>query len=309
MIGRDGLKITLKDKVALVTGGGGGIGWATAEAFSELGAKIVIAEIDPGRVAKAEAYFAKRRRPALVTRTDVRNADQVAACMAAIAKKFGKLDILVNNVGDFLGIGGRFETHTEEQWELLYDINLKQVFRVTKAALPLLRKSSGDRSIINFSTIEAFRGIPGCPVYSAFKSALTGFTMSLALDLGPEGIRVNGIAPETTDSLQVDTKSRVKPQHLDHIKRWTPLGRFGTPEDAAGCCVFLATSLSAWVTGTTMLLDGGSLAAAGYYRAPDGVWTHYPVVSENGLGPKVPGAAPPKPAKAIKAAPRRKAAR
>jgi hypothetical protein len=110
-----------------------------------------------------------------------------------------------------------------------------------------------------------------------------GFTKSLALELGPAGIRVNAIAPETTETEQVKPSLFIQPQYREHIPRWIPLGRFGLPSDVAGCAVFLATDLSAWVTGTTLHVDGGALAAGGFYRTPQGQWTNVPVVSDNGI--------------------------
>ncbi len=218
----------------------------------------------------------------------MRDAGQVAALAGKIADRFGGLDILVNNVGDFMGIVGPFANSTPEQWDILYQVNLKHMFIVTHAMLPLMRKSSADSSrrggsIINVSSIEGFRGIPGGVVYGAFKAAITGFTQSLAVELGPEGIRVNTIAPETTDTEQVQVTNWTNPKYRDHTERWIPLGRFGVPRDAAGCAIFLASDLSAWVTGTTIHMDGGALAAAGWYRTPAGQWTNMPVIADKGL--------------------------
>ena len=182
-----------------------------------------------------------------------------------------------------MGIVGPFATSTEEQWDTLYQVNLKHIFIVTHAMLPLMRKSGAGGSIINVSSIEAFRGIPGGVIYGAFKAAITGFTQSLAVELGPEGIRVNTIAPETTDTEQVQVTAWTNPKYRDHTERWIPLGRFGVPKDAAGCAVFLASDLSAWVTGTTIHMDGGALAAAGWYRTPAGQWTNMPVIADKGL--------------------------
>ncbi len=142
----------------------------------------------------------------------------------------------------------------------------------------------GSGNIINVSTIEAFRGIPNCAVYSAYNCAITGFTRSLALELGPEQIRVNAIAPETTETLQVRPSSWIPEEHRHREPYWIPLGRFGRPDDAAGCAVFLASELSAWVTGTTIHLDGGALAAGGFYRTPGGRWTNLPIVEGAGIG-------------------------
>jgi 3-oxoacyl-[acyl-carrier protein] reductase len=274
--------LTLTGRTALVTGGGAGIGRAIAEAFAALGARVVIAEIDPAR-AQAARTALSASPASWVSLTDVRAAAAVEALMSEIAARCGALDILVNNVGDFLNVLKPFERTTEEEWDALYATNLRHMFLVTRAAIPLLRRAARGASIINLSTIEAFRGIPMAAVYSAFKSAVTGFTRSLALELGPQGIRVNAIAPETTETEQVKPSLFIPPEYQAHIRRWIPLGRFGTPADAAGCAVFLASALSAWVTGTTIHLDGGALAAGGWYRTPDERWTNVPVVSDSGL--------------------------
>jgi NAD(P)-dependent dehydrogenase (short-subunit alcohol dehydrogenase family) len=275
--------INLEGKTALVTGGGAGMGKAIAEAFGAYGVKVAVAEIKPERAEAVRKTLAEAKVDHLVEVLDVRDVGQVKALAKKIEDRFGGLDILVNNVGDFMGIVGTFADSTEEQWDTLYQVNLKQIFNVTHAMLPLLRKSGKGGSIINVSSIEAFRGIPGGVVYGAFKAGITGFTQSLAVELGPEGIRVNTIAPETTDTEQVQVTNWTNPKYMDHTERWIPLGRFGVPKDAAGCAVFLASDLSAWVTGTTIHMDGGALAAAGWYRTPKGQWTNMPVIADKGL--------------------------
>lgn len=275
--------INLEGKTALVTGGGAGMGKAIAEAFGAYGVKVAVAEIKPERADAARQALADAKVDHMVEVVDVRDVAQVKALAKKIEDRFGGLDILVNNVGDFMGIVGTFADSTEEQWDTLYQVNLKQIFNVTHAMLPLMRKSGNGGSIINVSSIEAFRGIPGGVVYGAFKAGITGFTQSLAVEIGPEGIRVNTIAPETTDTEQVQVTNWTNPKYMDHTERWIPLGRFGVPKDAAGCAVFLASDLSAWVTGTTIHMDGGALAAAGWYRTPKGQWTNMPVIADKGL--------------------------
>ncbi len=276
--------ISMSGRTALVTGGGAGIGRGIAEAFGRLGARVIVAEIDPVRAENVRGALAALGVDAYVSVTDVRDGVQVDTLMGEVARRYGALDVLINNVGDFLYIVKPFEQTTEADWSALYDINLRHIFLVTRAAIPLLRKASSGASIVNISTIEAFRGIPNAALYSAFKAAITGFTKSLALELGPAGIRVNAIAPETTATEQVKPGVYIRPQYRDNTPRWIPLGRFGEPSDAAGCAVFLATELSAWVTGTTIHLDGGALAAGGWYRTPTGEWTNTPVVTDSGFG-------------------------
>jgi 3-oxoacyl-[acyl-carrier protein] reductase len=275
--------LNLEGKTALVTGGGAGMGRAIAEAFGAEGVRVAVAEIDPARAEAARAALDAAKVDNLVEVVDVRDTAQVAALAERIEARFGGLDILVNNVGDFMGIVGPFAKSTEAEWDTLYQINLRHIFIVTQAMLPLLKKWGNGGSIINVSSIEGFRGIPGGVVYGAFKAAVTGFTQSLAVELGPDGIRVNTIAPETTDTEQVQVTNWTNPKYRDHTERWIPLGRFGVPKDAAGCAIFLASDLSAWVTGTTIHMDGGALAAAGWYRTPAGQWTNMPVIADKGL--------------------------
>ncbi len=275
--------IDFTGKTVLVTGGGAGIGRAIAEAFGQAGANVVVAEIDPQRAEELEKVLRVAKTNALVSVTDVRDSTQVGALMQAVEKRFGGLDVLVNNVGDFLRIAKPFEQLSDDELDQLYATNLKSVFIVSRGAIPLLQKNAPGGSIISISSIEAFRGIPRTVVYSALKHAITGFTRSLALELGPAGIRVNAIAPETTETPQVPVHSLIAEEHRDHIARWIPLGRFGEPRDAAGAALFLASDLASWITGTTINLDGGALAAGGWYRDPNGLWTNVPVVSGNGF--------------------------
>lgn len=272
--------LALAGKVALVTGGGAGIGRAIAELYAEAGMAVVIAEIDPARAAAVAAALPD----ALVIAADVRDDAAVAGVIEQIAAKHGRLDVLVNNVGDFLGIHKRFEDSTADEWQSLYDINLRHIFVVTRAALPLMRAGGAGGSIINLSTIEAFRGIPNFVVYAAFKSAITGFTKSLAVEIGIDGIRVNAIGPETTDTEQVVADSRVPPENRAHLKHWFPIGRFGRPADSAGAALYLASDrLSGWVSGSTIVVDGGALAAGSWLRMPDGSrFTHLPIIETDG---------------------------
>lgn len=277
----------LSGKVALITGGGAGIGRATAELFVKAGMRVAIAEIDEARAEDTRRALVAVRADAVVIAADVRKAGDVGRVIGEVDKHFGRLDVLVNNVGDYLGHKTEFADSTEEQWDALYAINLRHVLLMSRAAIPLIRRSGKDGSIINVSTIEAFRGIPLSVVYSAFKAAITGFTQSLAVELGQYGIRVNAIAPETTNTAQITATSRVPPENRDYLGRWFPIGRFGEGSDSAGAALFLASPrLSGWISGSTIVVDGGALAAGAWMRLPDNGWTHLPIITADGYTPR-----------------------
>lgn len=270
--------MNFSNKSVLVTGGGSGIGLACAKAFLEAGARVAIAEIDEA----ACAAFAEAHPQALAVRCDVTQPTEVRALAEKIRAWDGKLDVLINNVGHFLHTKP-FEALSEEETDAIVEINFGQVMRVTRAMLPLLRAAAPGSSIVTITSIEAFRGIPNCAVYGASKAAITGLTQSLALELAPAGIRINAVAPETTDTPQVPLDYMIPPQNRAHMDKWIPLGRFGRPEDCAGAALYLASPLASWVTGTTIHVDGGALAAAGWMQTPDGQWTVVPMISGNGI--------------------------
>jgi NAD(P)-dependent dehydrogenase (short-subunit alcohol dehydrogenase family) len=277
------MNITLAGKTALVTGAGSGIGRAIALAFAQLGARVVVAEMDAAKLPKIRAELAACGGKSLVVQTDVRKATDIARLMSEITGTFGGLDVLVNNVGSHLGIIKKLAATSDEEIEALYQTNLRQIFSMTREALPLLRHSGKGGSIINVSSIEGFRGCPTHVAYTTFKHAITGFTRAMAMELAHENIRVNTLAPETTDSEQVPMGLLMREKYREHTLRTIPLGRFGKPEDSAGAAIYLATDLSAWVTGTSVHVDGGGYAAGGFYRTPDGSWTVQPVVIAAGL--------------------------
>jgi NAD(P)-dependent dehydrogenase (short-subunit alcohol dehydrogenase family) len=280
--------IRLDGKTAVVTGGGAGIGRAIVEAYVALGARVAVLELDAARCDDLQERLGDRH---LVMQGDVRADETVALFFDRVRDDLGRIDVLVNNVGDALRLRGAFERLVGADWDALYAVNLRHIFACTRAALPLLRAAENGASIINLSTIEAYRGAPPAAVYAAFKAAITGFTKSLALELAPENIRVNIIAPEATETEQVPISKMIAPQYRQHIAQWIPMARFGAPSDVAGCAVFLASELAAWVTGTTVHVDGGALAAGGFYRTPTGEWTNLPVITDVGVGWRPPGPA------------------
>ena len=272
-------------KTVLVTGGGVGIGRGIADAFYAAGATVVIAEIDPERAAAVREALPN----AVVVECDVLKRGSPRTLAKVVEETSGKLDVLVNNVGHFVH-ALPFDMLSEDQIDEIVDVNLGQVLRMTHGLLPMLRAAAPGASIINITSIEAYRGVPYCTVYAAGKTGVSGFTKALALELAPEGIRINDIAPETTDTPQVAIDIMIPPENRVNEDKWIPLGRFGKPSDCAGAALYLASPMAEWVTGTAIHVDGGALAAAGWTRTPTGEWTVVPMVSGNGL--VIPGAFP-----------------
>ena len=263
----------LEGKVALVTGGGGGIGRGISEAFAAHGATVAVADVDGPRARATVAHIAEHGDRAEAHVVDVTEPAQVAELAAAL----GPVDVLVNNVGHYLYRAADFVDTSEDEWEALYRVNLKHVFLCCRAFVPGMIQRARGGSVINLSTVEAFRGKPQSAVYAAFKGGVTQFTKSLALELGAHGIRVNAIAPDLTQSVQVPYDRWVPEDQQRLIPTWVPLGRFGMPDDIAGVALFLASELSAFVTGTTVHADGGSYAAGGWFRTERGGWTNRPL--------------------------------
>jgi NAD(P)-dependent dehydrogenase (short-subunit alcohol dehydrogenase family) len=171
--------------------------------------------------------------------------------------------VLVNNVGDYRP-NGLFTRTDEEQWDAQYAVTLQHVFRCSHAFVPIMQANGGG-AIVNNSTVEAMRGIPYNSIYSAFNAGVIAFTKSLAVEVGRDGIRVNAIAPDMADTLQTPADAMLRGRDPALIKSWIPLGRFGLPEDYAKVVLFLASDLSSYVTGHTIPVDGGTIAASGWY--------------------------------------------
>jgi NAD(P)-dependent dehydrogenase (short-subunit alcohol dehydrogenase family) len=277
--------ILLEDRVALVTGAGSGIGEAIAETFAAHGARVVVNDKEGSRARAVADRIVGRGGQAIACEADVTKAAGIEFLAEAASAYADHLDVLVNNVGNFMPGAGPFLRSQESDWEALYDVNFKHVLRCTRAFAPgMVERGKG--AIISISTVETLRGIPGNAVYSAFKTAITAFTRSFALEVAPHGVRVNAIAPETTDTEQVPVSRWIPEEHRARIPDMIPLGRFGRPDDHAGAALFLASDLSSWITGTTLPVDGGAMAASGFYRTPSGRWTNSPIVTDTGIQPR-----------------------
>jgi NAD(P)-dependent dehydrogenase (short-subunit alcohol dehydrogenase family) len=272
----------LAGRSAIVTGGAAGIGGAISAAFVAHGAEVLAVDSDGEALERLTARVDAAGSRATGERVgtgalEVLEVDVTAPQAAERIAAATDADVLVNNVGHFLRPPTVFAAEGAEGWEAQRAINLEHVLAVTRAVLPGMIERGRGGSIVNLTTVEAFRGIPGHAVYSAYKAAVVAFGRSLALEVGAAGIRVNDIAPDVVESPQLPYADWVEDSEQWRWRTWVPLARHGTAEDVAGAALFLASPLSAFVTGTTIHVDGGTKAAGGWYPRDEGGWTNRPL--------------------------------
>ena len=273
--------ILLTDQVAIITGGGAGIGRAIALAYASVGADVVIADIIPERAEETAGRVREFGRRALPLAVDVAHTDQVRALIEQAHGHFGRIDILVNNAG---GVSPRpFLEQSEGSWRRHIELNLVSMLAATSAAVPVMIGGGRGGSIVNVSSIEASRAAPNYAVYGACKAGMLNFTRSMALELAEHGIRVNAIAPDytVTPGLRgnvtgpVDPVTWIEPTPAQEAAtaRRIPLGRPGIDEECGKVAIFLSSKMSSYVTGTVIPVDGGTWASGGWLRNRAGKWT------------------------------------
>ena len=268
--------ILLTDQVAIVTGGGQGIGEGVALAFARFGAHVVIAEKNPETGERIAAQVRELGREGIAITTDVRDLDQVRAMVDKTMQTLGRVDILVNNAGGtrrapFLDLEPR-------GWRRHIELNFDGLFGPTDAAVRAMIEGGRGGSIINVASIEGLRAAPNFSVYAACKAGMISLTRTLALELAEHDIRVNCVAPDHTDTPGIRGLGNAPPSasNLQSYQRAIPMGRVGTIEETAGPFVFLASKLASYVTGITMSVDGGTWASSGWMREHDGDWSNTP---------------------------------
>ena len=242
----------LKDKVAIITGGSRGIGFATADRFLEEGAKVIITASSQETADKAVAKLKEKHPNSVIAGIAPNLADlkSVQDAFAIATAQYGCVDILVNNAG--VSESTPFTEYTEETFDKVMDLNVKGVFNATRAAANcMIARGSG--VILTTSSMVSISGQPSGFAYPASKYAVNGLTVSLARELGPKGIRVNAVAPGITET---DMMKAVPKEIIEPMIARIPLRRLGQPEDIANAFVFLASDEASYITGVVLSVDG-----------------------------------------------------
>ncbi len=244
----------LEQRIAIVTGAGQGIGRAIALGLAREGARVAIADVNEECANSVKNEIEAAGGRALVIRTDVSNEDSVQAMVERSLQEFGRVDILVNNAGIFPT--SPVEEMSEEDWDRVIGTNLVGAFLCSRAVVAKFLEQGSGR-IISLTSGRAFQGAKNGAHYAASKAGIIGFSKSLALELAPHGITVNVICPGITDTAQ--PRGHQTEEQIYAQAQRIPLGRIGQPEDLVGPAVFLASDAAAFITGQTIMVNGGSI--------------------------------------------------
>ena len=242
----------LMDKVAIITGGSRGIGYATAEKFLTEGAKVIITASSQANADKAAGKLREKFPSGCVEGISpvLSSLESVTEAFRQVAEKYGRIDILVNNAG--VSDSTPFTSYTEALYDKVMELNLKGVFNAARAASDYMVQQ-GSGVILSTSSMVSIYGQPSGFAYPASKFAVNGLTVSLARELGPKGIRVNAVAPGITET---DMMKAVPKEVIDPLIRQIPLRRLGQPEDIANAFAFLASDEASYITGVILSVDG-----------------------------------------------------
>ena len=242
----------LNNKVAIITGGSRGIGYATVEKFLQEGATVILTASSPATAEKAVLKLKEAYPDARVAgiSPDLSSLPSVQEAFAAVTAEYGSLDILVNNAG--MSESTPLLHYTEELYDKVMDLNVKGVFNATRAAAEIMA-AQGKGVILNTSSMVSISGQPSGFAYPTSKFAVNGLTVSLARELGPQGIRVNAVAPGI---IETDMMKAVPKEVIEPMIARIPLGRMGQPEDIANAFLFLASDDASYITGVILRVDG-----------------------------------------------------
>jgi NAD(P)-dependent dehydrogenase (short-subunit alcohol dehydrogenase family) len=248
-------------KVAVVTGAAAGIGAGIAKEFAESGYAVVAVDIDEAG-ARSMAESLRLHSPALAIAADIAAEEQVKRAVDAAIQEFGFISVLINNAG--IELNGSVTALTAAEWDRQIAVNLRGAFLMSRHAIPAMRERGG--SIIHISSVHAFVSWAGCAAYDATKAGLLGLTRAMAIDHGPDGIRVNAICPGYIDTPLMEKWLASVPDRgatMREVLSAHPLGRIGTPRDVAQAALFLASDAASFISGTFLVVDG-AMSAAGH---------------------------------------------
>ena len=252
--------MNLRERVAVVTGAGGGIGKGIVACLAEAGADVVLVDLDRGAAEKVAARVEDLGRDALVVQTDVTNPDSVADMAAAALDWQGHADILVNNAGVEI-IRPVFEI-SESDWDKTIDVNLKGAWLCSQAVAKRMAEAGDGGRIINVGSIMSEMPAPGEPHYAASKGGILMLTKALALDLAPYEITVNAIGPGVVKNGMSSRGCLGDEEMAQQVSSHIPLKRLGRPEDVGNAAVFLASDKASYITGVMLYVDGGMILAS-----------------------------------------------
>ena len=251
----------LEGKTAVVTGAGSGFGAEIARRFAAEGAAVVVADINDNGGRSVAGQIAEAGGRAAYVHADVTRRDEVRAMIEAATESFGRLDILVNNAG-YTHLNQPLLETGEDEFDRVYAVNVKAIYLAALEAVPVFRRQGGGGCILNTSSTAALRPRPGLTWYNGSKGAVNVITQSMALELAPEGIRVNAICPVIGDTglLQRFMGMPDTPENRRKFIETVPLGRLSTPDDIAAAALYLAADEGGFLTGVCLPVDGGRTA-------------------------------------------------
>jgi NAD(P)-dependent dehydrogenase (short-subunit alcohol dehydrogenase family) len=250
----------LRDKVAIITGAGKGIGQGIARVFVKYGAKVVVADWDEAAGAQTAEELRQAGGDAIFVKCDVSNEEQVKALIQATLDRYGRIDILVNNAG--IGVYTPVLETSLEQWNRCLAVNLTGVFLCSKYALPHI-KAAGGGAIVNIASVHSYQNVGGTAPYAASKGGVVALTRVMAIDHGRDNIRVNAICPGWIDTPLIRGIFANAPDPVEArraVERRQILGRLGTPEEVGEAAAFLASDEASYITGASLMVDNGMTA-------------------------------------------------
>jgi NAD(P)-dependent dehydrogenase (short-subunit alcohol dehydrogenase family) len=250
-----------KGKIAIVTGGGSGMGRATAYAFAARGAKVAVADVDPKGGEVTVNHIKKSGGEAIFIRTDVSKSEEVQALVKKTVQTYGRLDFAFNNAGVNKGIGVPTADYKEEDWDFVQSINLKGVWLCMKYEIRQMLKQGGKAAIVNTASISGLSPHPADPAYVSSKFGCVGLTKTAALEYAKTGIRINCVCPGPIKTALFDRVEEAIPGASEAAKNMIPMGRVGQPEEVAEAVLWLCSDAASFVTALAMSIDGGQAAS------------------------------------------------